>query len=101
MTLDDIPADVLMTLTGELERLFLFARCSPTCHVCGCKISVGDSFQLLSYHGRDEMVCSNCGRDDLEHQHQEKLASGYKWIEHRSGHGWYHKVVSGYSRVSR
>ena len=65
MTLDDVPADTLMTLTAELDRLFKFARCNPSCHACKKSIGVGSEFQLLSFNGKDEMLCTNCDKEKL------------------------------------
>ena len=100
MTLDDIPADQIFTLTLELERLFRFARCVPKCHACDCPIVVGEDFQLISciwYKGThfeeavDEMVCGNCDRAKLEaakeRARQEAAASrgGYSRPSRRAG----------------
>lgn len=65
MTLDNIPADTLMTLTAELDRLFKFAHCKPSCHACRKPIEVGSAFQLLSFKGKDEMLCTNCDKEKL------------------------------------
>ncbi len=72
MTLDDIPADIMLSLTNELDRLFKAAHCNPACHACYQRIKVGEDFQLLSFDGRDQMVCHNCDRDKLEKIKQEK-----------------------------
>ena len=67
-TLDDIPADTLLTLTPDLNRLFDYAHCSPACHACCKAIEIGATFQLVSSEvseddvGRDEMLCSTCDR---------------------------------------
>ncbi len=65
MVLDDVPANTIMALTPELDRLFRFAKCNPTCHACKAKIEVGESFQLLSLDGKDEMLCVACDREKL------------------------------------
>ena len=72
MTLDDVPADKIMTLTDELDRLFKAAGCEPACHACSVGIESGEEFQLLSFHGTDEMLCHKCTREDLEEQRREK-----------------------------
>lgn len=81
MTLDDVPADTILTLTKDLDRLFRFANCDPTCHACDKTIKIGTDFQLISVspkdrpHKRyyvdpdgpytDEMACGKCTRADL------------------------------------
>jgi hypothetical protein len=74
MTLDELPADQIFTMTIELERLFKFARCTPECHGCEHPINIGEDFQLLSmvfdkgtYYEdeRDTMVCGTCDRAQL------------------------------------
>ena len=60
MTLDDVPADTQMVLTAELRRLFLVAKCKPTCHSCGRTLAVGDDFSLSTIDGRDVMHGSCC-----------------------------------------
>jgi len=74
MTIDDIPADRVITMTEETDALFRAARCRPTCHVCKSEINPGDEFQLVSHLGRDEMTCSGntCGRVGLEAQEVKK-----------------------------
>lgn len=83
MTLDDVPAGVLQVMTPELARLFRAAGCQPMCHACAENIEVGDTFQLLSFDGRDQMLCALCDREDLEalelrreEQLQERRRSG-------------------------
>ncbi len=68
MTLDDVPADVELTLTTELDRLFKAAKCNPMCHVCFNRISIGNTFSLVSLDGTDQMACARktCGRTGLE-----------------------------------
>ena len=106
MTLDDVPADTLMTLTAELYRLFRFAHCNPACHACKKSIGVGSEFQLLSFKGKDEMLCKECTKDDLEVVHQASLGKKEKLLNgphgRRTGHNgngtnW---MNSGYSRPS-
>ena len=104
MTLDDVPADVIMILTVELDRLFKFAQCVPTCHVCKNKIEVGDDFQLISISPRDramprayldpdgppmdEMACGSCTREDLNKAHETYVEA-------------LRPIGGGYSRPSR
>ena len=92
MTLDDVPADMMLSLTGELDRLFRAARCRPTCHSCWKPIGVGTDFQLLSFRGFDKMVCGKktCNRESLEKLYQEELASKARA-----------EMKSGYSRPSK
>ena len=71
MTLDDIPADVILTLTGEMNRLFNAAGCTPLCHACSSDILIGKKFKLLSFLGTDEMLCGRCTREDLEEEKRE------------------------------
>ena len=68
VTLDDIPADVEMALTVELDRLFKIAGCRPMCYVCFNKIKLGDTFSLVALDGTDQMACAKtrCGRKGLE-----------------------------------
>ena len=100
MTLDDVPADVLIILTDELDRLFKFAYCNPTCHTCNTKISIGDSFQLISYRGRDHMACVNCDREKMEKARRKDMKDlGYKWSDTKEE--YYLPVHKGYSRQSR
>ena len=108
MTLDDVPADTLMALTDELDRLFKFAGCNPACHVCGRKISVKGRFRLVSYRGEDRMTCarSTCTRAGLERKHQAKIApgGGYDWAEtnKETGEGFYRIIqAKGYSRPTK
>lgn len=74
MTLDDVPADVELILTTELDRLFKVAKCNPMCHVCFNKISVGTIFSLVSLDGTDQMACARktCGRTGLEKQAEKR-----------------------------
>ena len=103
MTLDDVPADTIMELTPELDRLFRFAQCVPTCHACQKPIRLGKRFQLLSYLGSDEMLCELCGRPELEAQHQEKLKTHIWKPVTEDGFGGYYVRLrrGGYSRPSR
>lgn len=112
MTLDDVPADKIMTLTDELNRLFKAAGCKPQCHACGVEIEIGAEFQLLSFYGTDEMLCHKCKREELEerrreeerqeadkeHRRQEHTA----WVtaEHARGNKG-PRYGGGYSRPSR
>lgn len=107
MTLDDVPADTVTTLTDALDRLFKFAGCKPTCHACKKSIAVGSEFQLLSFKGKDEMLCNECTKDDLEVEHQAKLEKREQLLDgpygRRTGHSWNGQnwVSPGYSRPSR
>ena len=102
MTLDEVPADQIMTLTPELDRAFKAAGCKPECHVCRNTIVVGKDFELVSFMGYDQMTCSKCGRKGLERKHQEKLDDGYEWIKHPGQLGYWYKPKpgGGYSRPS-
>ena len=75
MTLDDIPADVEMALTAELDRLFKVAGCRPTCHVCFHKLAIGDAFSLVALNGTDQMACARaqCGRKGLEKKAEREV----------------------------
>ena len=98
MNLDDIPADVTMTLTPEINRAFRAAGCRPTCHACNFSIKVGEDFQLLSFDGRDQMVCHRCNREDLERIKKEREPKPIvKTGSPQSGQGWNGR---GYSRPS-
>lgn len=102
MTLDDIPADVTMTLTSELDRLFRAAGCNPTCHACGAGIWLEEKFMLLSLNGTDQMVCHECDRADLERalEVKEKRAEEMRRLyPPRTGPGY--GSHGGYSRPSR
>ena len=114
MTLDDVPADVEMALTGELDRLFKVARCNPTCHVCFKKIVVGDTFSLVSLDGTDQMACGRkmCGRTGLEKKaaKQAKEKQDRIDLEKKERVAWEKKYPNahnrpayggGYSRPSR
>ena len=98
MVLDDIPADRIMSLTGEMDGLFRAAHCVPTCHVCRDRILLGAEFQLVSFNGRDEMTCSKveCGRTGLEAHHKRMTEMGYLWAEDRG----YTRTRGGFSRPS-
>lgn len=107
MTIDDVPADTITTLTEELDRLFKFAHCNPTCHACRKSIGVGEEFQLLSFEGKDEMLCSGCTKDDLEAVHQTSVEkkeqllngpSGRRTGHNGNGTNW---MGAGYSRPSQ
>ena len=87
MNLDDVPADAVMILTQELDRLFKFANCNPRCHACQKQIDIGQQFQLVSFRGMDRMTCGTCDRSGLERARQKYLAN-------LPGRG-------GYSRASR
>ena len=101
MTIDDIPADVLMTLTNELDRLFRAVHCKPTCHGCGATLSVGDSFQLISYRGRDQMACSKCDREKIEQQQRKRMENaGLHWSKVTNDYE-YPDRGKGYSRPSK
>ena len=97
MKLEDIPADVLMTLTSELERLFRFADCNPACHACKKYIEIGDQFQLLSFDGTDEMTCAKCDRKELERQKHEALVEQERLDSRPRSLGG---RIGGYSRPS-
>jgi len=89
MTLDDIPADKILELTVELDRLFKAAGCEPACHVCLRKIDLGEQFQLLSFEGTDEMLCVSCDRDKLARK---------KWMIAYPDPGNRPRYEGGYSR---
>lgn len=92
MTLDDIPADEMRTMTKDMARLFLAAKCEPECHCCFADIEVGMRFQLASVDGTDEMLCYECSPSDLvEKRNRDKRA-----LEARLA-----RPYGGYSRPSR
>ena len=98
MTLDDIPADVRMEMTHELQRLFRAASCVPTCHVCNKRILVGHFFALISLNGRDEMVGDGCTKEQLrrkrEIQQVKQQAEEDSLLEYKRRH-------PGYTRLSK
>ena len=91
MTLDDVPADKIMVLTEELDRLFKAAGCKPTCHACRKGILVEREFQILSFYGIDEMLCHKCNREKLEKRRRteeaRKAASDLLRAEHVEKYG--------------
>jgi len=106
MTIDDVPADTVVELTAELDRLFKAVGCKPACHACKTKLAIGDRFQLLSYQGIDEMVCATCDRDALKKRDDDKevakAAAEVKRAENLKAHiAWKHSQgLGGYSRPS-
>ena len=70
MTLDDIKADVTLTLTREHERLFKAADCNPSCHACLDDIEVGRKYMLATYKDRDVMLCDRCDIPALKRYHR-------------------------------
>ena len=97
-SLDDIPADVLITMTDELERLFRAGGCNPTCHVCNKRLAIGRHFTLMSLNKRDEMVGDCCTRIQLvakrEKQSVARSLATKEYIE-------YKRLYPGYSRPSQ
>lgn len=88
MELDEIPANMQLTLTPELNRLFLYAHCEPTCHSCFKSIEVGEMFTLVSVDGYDTMIGACCTMEKLI---AARLARNKARIA----------ANKGYSRVSR
>ncbi len=114
MTLDDVPADVTMELTAELDRLFKTAGCRPTCHVCFHKLALGDTFSLVALNGMDQMVCARarCGRKGLEQKAEREAkekkdredtdkAARVAWNKKYPNVGNRPAYGGGYSRPSR
>lgn len=99
MTLDDIPADQKVEMTKHLSRLFDAAGCKPQCcHYCYKPIRLGDTFWLVTYKGRDQMLCEKHSVADLEERAKAAERERREWQrkqDFRHGH------VGGYSRPSR
>ncbi len=81
-SLDAIKADTDVEMTPTLRRLFLAEGCDPACHACKKPLKDGQTFQLLSYKGTDEMVHPKCGveglkRRDRRLERQRKNRYGY------------------------
>ncbi len=103
MTLDELLADKVYVLTEDLDRVFKALGCKPGCHACKVKISIGDEFELLSFKGTDEMVCSQCGRPELERRDKRVIESAARREREAVAHRR-EKIEagqSGYSRPSR
>lgn len=90
--LDQIPANTDVLMTPIFRRCFLAAGCDPTCHACEKPLKDGETFQLLSYKGNDEMVHPACGIEGLKRR-DRRLARSKK---ERIANGG-----SGYSRPSK
>lgn len=107
MTLDDIPEGTTQTLTAELDRLFRYAGCDPTCHACRTPIKVGEVFTLTMYRRdrfggssferekkpRDVMLCGECTVDDLARAEQNARRRRARYMEEHPR--------AGYSRPSK
>ncbi len=101
MTIDDVPADTITVLTSELNRLFKFAKCNPTCHACKVKIEVGASFQLLTLNKRDEMLCVECDREKLIAAKIEDTRKLEEWRNRPHANQSLKNGKWGYSRPSK
>ncbi len=93
MTLNDIPPDVTLVLTDEMNRLFRIAKCDPTCHCCRDAIAVGDYFKLQTHAvqkfgtrmnvnriERDIMLCSDCDTTKLAAKEKKDHRERKKWM---------------------
>ena len=99
MTLDAVPADVVLEMTTELQRLFRVARCNPACHCCGVLLPVGSSFILATVDNIDEMLGTCCTKEQLAAKREaqrEKLAA--KKAQEAREYARYKAQHPGYSR---
>lgn len=94
-TVEDIPADVSVTLTVELVRAFRARGCNPGCHNCRRKLVVGETFMLAELHGRDEMLGDCCTKEQLN---QLRATQARKEEKVQREHREYKRVHPGYSR---
>jgi len=95
-SLDQIVADTDTIMTPVLRRLFLSEDCDPCCHACGKTLKDGETFQLASYKGTDEMVHPTCGIAGLKRRDKRNQKRNAERREHNLRLGG-----SGYSRPSK
>jgi hypothetical protein len=90
MSIEEIPADVVLKMSADWHRAFNTAGCNPMCHGCGEWIKVDDDFKLAvvntnrrgvggssyvtgSLVSRDVMLCAKCTPESVETASKEAI----------------------------
>lgn len=98
MTVEQIPADKLMTMTEEWHRAFNASGCNPMCHGCYKNIKVNEKFKLATIEAavakgsaarntiesKEVMLCEKCNPEDVEKQ-DAKVIEEYRKMREEGG----------------
>jgi|JI10StandDraft_1071094.scaffolds.fasta_scaffold34252_8 hypothetical protein len=65
MSIRDIPANEIVTMSTNLHRAFCSQGCEPACHGCSKSLPPGSQFQLATLENKtaksvDVMLCEMC-----------------------------------------
>ncbi len=91
-SIDDIPADTVVTMTREWHLLFNAGGCNPACHGCQRLLPVRSRFKLSTIKPfkdkrREVMLCGRCDPRKLVAKLDAATRAHDEWYAHKIATG--------------